>query len=247
LFDISRDEDSRVFEPTTYTIHADSTALLVVDMQRDFVAVGAPYENPIGREAVTRINAVSAACRAHGIPVIFTTQMHRADGSDLGRVRDLHPLTADGLALREGSEGVALYDDLLVEPADRILRKHRFSAFYDTDLHSLLREQGVRLLLIAGVAANVCVESTVRDAFFRDYEIVLLADAIGPAALEDRGWGAFSEELVHRFVLTTVSTFFGEISTTSEVLRRIEEGPQNEPGFHRAAEGALPRHSPGRR
>ncbi|MEX0664247.1 MAG: isochorismatase family cysteine hydrolase [Acidimicrobiia bacterium] len=210
-----------MFVPTTFEIQPESTAFLVVDMQRDFLAPGAPYENAIGREAVETINRVSTVCRAQGIPVIFTAQAHRADGSDIGRVGVLHPVTASGQALRESTPGVELYPTLEVEPTDHIITKRRFSAFFGTDLEVLLRGLGVTLLIVAGVAGNVCCESTIRDAFYRDFEVIYLSDATGPAPLADRGWGAFDEDSVHRYVLTMVSTFFGEVAESGDVLARI--------------------------
>lgn len=211
-----------MFTPTSFEIRPESAALLIVDMQQDFLAPGAPYENSIGRDAIDTINRVSETCRARHMPVIFTAQAHRADGSDIGRVGSLHPITASGSALRSGTPGVELYPTLTVDPADHIITKRRFSAFYGTDLEVLLRGLGITLLIVAGVAANVCCESTIRDAFFRDFEVVYLSDATGPAPLADRGWGAFDEDVVHRYVLTMVSTFFGEVASSTDVVDRIK-------------------------
>jgi ureidoacrylate peracid hydrolase len=209
-----------------FEIRADNTALLVIDMQGDFVDPGAPYESPAAREMVDELNRLMVACRQRSIPVVLTAHNHRADGSDLGAVRHLHPLTADGTALREGTDGVELYAKLDVQPSDHVIRKRRYSAFFSTDLDLLLRNLGVQVLIIAGVATNVCCESTARDAFFRDYQVVFLSDGNGTIDLSDAGWGGFSAEEVQRYTLTNIATFFGEVAPMAEVLERVRAAGQ---------------------
>ena len=184
-----------------------------------------PTRTRPGRQAIETVNLLARACRARSIPVIFTAQRHRSDRSDLGQVGQLHPVTAQGRALSEGTAGADLHQALEVKGSDYVIVKRRFSAFYSTDLDVLLRGLGVQLLLIAGVALNVCCESTIRDAFFRDYEVILISDATGAASLADRGWGEFDEDAAKRYTLTLVSTFFGEVAPSAEVLRRIEAAP----------------------
>ena len=157
------------------------------------------------------------------IPVIFTVHAHRADGSDLGAVKNIHPLTADGHALKAGTDGVELYPKVDIdEQRDYVIQKRRYSAFYTTDLELLLRNLGVGTVIIAGVATNVCCESTTRDAYFRDFKVIFLADGNGTISLSDAGWGAFSADDVQRYTLTNVATFYGEVAPISEVLERVE-------------------------
>lgn len=89
-----------------FAVSADTTALVVIDMQNDFIAQGAPYESPHGREMIDSLNKLTSACREKGIPIVFTVHAHRADGSDLGAVRHIHPLTAEGHALKADTAGV---------------------------------------------------------------------------------------------------------------------------------------------
>jgi nicotinamidase-related amidase len=203
-----------------FETRADNTALLVIDLQNDFVAPGAPYECPGGRDVVHAANGLIAACREQGIPVIFTAIMHRPDGSDLGAVRYLHPLTAEGAALREGTPGVEFYRELDVRPGDHVIRKRRYSAFFGTELDTLLRNLGVDVVIVAGVATNVCCDSTARDAFFRGYKVIFLADGNATIPL-DSEWGSFSADEVQRYTLATTSAFFGEVAPVVEVLERV--------------------------
>ena len=191
-------------------------------MQNDFVRQDAPYESPAAREMIDDLNRLIGACRAHDIPIIFTAHAHRSDGSDLGAVKHIHPLTAEGRALKAGTEGVQLYPKVDVADTDHVFEKRRYSAFFATDLELLLRNLGVDTLIIGGVATNVCCESTTRDAYFRDFKVIFLSDGNGTISLADAGWGAFSADDVQRYTLTNIATFYGEVAPISEVLERIE-------------------------
>jgi biuret amidohydrolase len=205
-----------------FAVDREKAALVVIDMQNDFVRQDAPYESPAAREMIDDLNRLIGACRAHDVPIIFTAHAHRSDGSDLGAVKHIHPLTAEGRALKAGTEGVQLYPKLDVAETDYVFEKRRYSAFFATDLELLLRNLGVDTLIIAGVATNVCCESTTRDAYFRDFKVIFLSDGNGTISLADAGWGAYSADDVQRYTLTNIATFYGEVAPISEVLERIE-------------------------
>jgi ureidoacrylate peracid hydrolase len=209
------------WDKPNFEIRTDNTAIVVVDFQNDFLVEGAPYESVPGREMIDDVNGLLRVAREAGIPVMFTAHSHRADGSDLGAVAHLHPLTAEGKAMKEGSAGVELYPKLDVQSDDYVIHKRRFSGFYATDLELLLRNLGVEVLVIAGVATNVCCESTARDAFFRDFKVVFLADGNGTFDHPDVGFGQFSAEEVQAHTLTNITMYFGEVATIDEVKERI--------------------------
>jgi biuret amidohydrolase len=204
-----------------FEIRSDNAAVVVVDIQNDFLVPGAPYESVPAREMIDDVNELLSVAREAGIPIIFTAHHHRADGSDLGAVAFLHPLTAEGKAMVEGSTGVELYPKLDVQSGDYIIQKRRFSGFYATDLELLLRNLGVEVLVIAGVATNVCCESTARDAFFRDFKVVFLADGNGTFDHPDVGFGQFSAGEVQAHTLTNIAMYFGEVADIAEVKERI--------------------------
>jgi ureidoacrylate peracid hydrolase len=209
------------WEHPKFEIVPGKTAMLVIDVQNDFVVPGAAYESVPIRDAVDHLNQLIALCRDHGIPVIFTAHHHRADGSDLGAVVHLHPLTASGAALKEGTQGVELYPKLDVQDQDYVVVKRRYSGFYATDLELLLRNLGVDTLIIAGVATNVCCESTARDAYFRDFKVIFLTDGCGTFDHPDVGWGAFSAEDVQGHTLTNIAMFFGDVASIEDVKQRV--------------------------
>ena len=151
-----------------------ATALLVVDMQNDFLLPGAPVRTPGGLELVPAIAAVARACRAAGFPVVFTQEMHRADGSDFGIELAFEPAHC-----LEGTPGMELVDGLGCEPGDVLIgRKRRYDAFLGTDLDLVLRARGIENLLVAGVCADICVISTVQHARNLDYRVFVLRDLV---------------------------------------------------------------------
>ena len=151
-----------------------TTAVLVIDMERDFVDVGAVQETPGARDIIPEINRLIAWARRHDVPVIFTQEMHRPDHSDYGIELEYDPIHC----LEDGS-GCDLVDGLDVPPEDRRIRaKRRYDCFLGTDLDLLLRGLGVRNLVCCGVTTHVCVMSTVYTARNLDYRVVVPHDAV---------------------------------------------------------------------
>lgn len=195
--------------------HPERAALLVIDMTNDFIATGAPYECAEARELIPRINRLIGLARARGLPVVCTTQVHDPSGADLGMVAYLHPITANGTALVEGTEGVAIHPEIDFSPeTDELLVKRRYSAFYGTDLENFLRRRGIDSVIITGVATHSCCEATARDALFRDFAVYFVSDATATVGLADAGWGEFSPDQVHRFALTDIAHFIGRVGST---------------------------------
>lgn len=155
-------------------VATNDTALLVIDMERDFVDPGAVQETPGGRAIVPAINRLIAWARSHGMPVIFTHEMHRADQSDYGIELEFDPVHC-----LEGTPGCELTDGLDVRPEDwRIRNKRRYDCFVGTDLDILLRSRRIKNLVCCGVATHCCVMSTVYSARNLDYRVVVPSDAV---------------------------------------------------------------------
>jgi ureidoacrylate peracid hydrolase len=106
-----------------------------------------------------------------------------------------------------GSWSGDFYGDVRPEPGETIVTKHRYSAFQNTDLDTILRANGIRTVVLTGVVTNVCVETTICEAFLRDYYVVLLRD----------GTAAYSQA-DHDMTLKNIDRFFGELSTIDELI-----------------------------
>lgn len=166
------------------------SALLVIDVQNDFVADGGFFHKvggdvrTIQEQRVPHLLRLIDAARQAGVLVIFVRAIYDpGDHSDAMRERNLR-LNMDLPRCLSGSWGAEFYR---VEPlpGEPVVVKHRYSAMVDTDLLALLEERGIRSLLLSGIATDTCVESAGRDAYFRDYYVTLIEDCCGAASEED--------------------------------------------------------------
>ncbi len=176
-------------EPQPISIELDRTALVIIDMQRDFLEPGGFGEtlgNDVSRlqAAVKPLQAVLAAARAVGMLVIHTREGHRPDLSDAPpakiergapskRIGDAGPM---GRILVRGEEGHDIVPELYPIEGEPVIDKPGKGAFYQTDLESMLRHCGIDNLLVAGVTTEVCVNTTVREANDRGYRCIVLGD-----------------------------------------------------------------------
>jgi biuret amidohydrolase len=176
-------------EPYDFVCEPDSTALLIIDMQRDFVDPGGFGEllgndvSPL-RRAIPPLVRLLAAWRARGLTVIHTREGHRPDLSDCPpskRARgglavgigDEGPL---GRVLVRGAYGHDIVDELRPLPGEPVIDKPGKGSFHATDLASILAHRKVRSLVVTGVTTEVCVHTTVREANDRGYECLVLGD-----------------------------------------------------------------------
>ena len=166
---------SRLIEVPEYEVQADvrvdpaRTALVVVDMQNDFVHHGGSMPVPEAKATIPAIRALLENARAHGTRVVYSQDTHR-EGDLEWRIWPEHA--------REGSWGWEIVHELAPERDDVVLRKLRYDAFYGTPLDHLLRVWAVDTLVICGTVANICVHYTAASAALRWYEIVIPRDAI---------------------------------------------------------------------
>jgi nicotinamidase-related amidase len=178
--------------PYPFTFEPATTALLVIDMQRDFLEPGG-FGETLGNDvshlwrAVAPTAALLAACREAGLAVIHTREGHLPDLSDCPpaklrrgapsmRIGDPGPR---GRILIRGEEGHDIVDELAPAPGEPVIDKPGKGAFYATGLGDLLRDLGIASLVVTGVTTEVCVHTTVREANDRGYECLVLADCVG--------------------------------------------------------------------
>ncbi|GAA3654288.1 cysteine hydrolase [Nonomuraea antimicrobica] len=182
----------------------DGTALVVIDVQNDYchpdgVFARAGLTVEALPELVTAINTLVAAARAGGHPVMWVRMEWSGDG-EVGLLGERSPFLRHA-GLRAGTWGGELVSGLDVRDGDIEIVKTRFSAFYETPLAQMLQERGIGRIVVAGVRTDFCVESTVRDAFFRDLKAVVVTDAVA---------GYFDE--LHRASLRVMGTVFADVT-----------------------------------
>jgi len=193
-----------------------TTAMIVVDMQNDFVADGAKLQSKQAHALVPKLAETLRFCRERGIRVIYTAHVHRADGCDMGMFDDLYPPIADRSSLIDGSAGADIYADLAPAEGEHVIKKHRYSAFFSTDLDLILREWGIKSVVISGTTTENCCHATARDAMFHNYKVAFLADATGTFDYPDVGWGAMSAAEVHKATLTVLAFSTAHVMTVSQ-------------------------------
>ncbi|MGQ0668666.1 MAG: isochorismatase family protein [Actinomycetota bacterium] len=151
-------------------------ALLMVDMQRDFVDPEAPTTcAPMAQERLPAIRALLDAARDAGIPVFFSRGLVRPDLSDVGLWKGPH---GEGRVQVEGTPGAEIVPELAPGPTETVIEKRRPSAFFHTDLDLHLRELEVDTLILAGSSMSGCVRATAVDAFSRDYRTIVVRDCV---------------------------------------------------------------------
>ena len=148
---------------------AEKPALLIIDMVNDYFKEDNPYPiTPLARKIIPPTNALIKIFRKKRFPVIFSTDAFAED--DFIFKGRMHPH-----AIR-GTKGAEVVEDLDMTPEDLWLPKPRFSAFFDTGLEKILKDQNITLCAVAGIATNFCVLTTVMDALCHDFKAVLLED-----------------------------------------------------------------------
>ncbi len=194
----------------------DAPALLIVDMQNDFVRETAPLEVPDARATIAAHQALIAAFRRHGRPVVYTRFLSTPYPSLLWTWSpECAPPTRcchDGHLRRypdaEGELNCAdVIDELKPAVGDIVVDKFGYGAFHGTPLNDLLRGQGVRSLAVTGTVTQICVEETAREAFHHGFPTVLVADAVS----------SFAPDL-HQATLANFAMKFGWIRNSDEVI-----------------------------
>ena len=216
-------------KPEAVDVDFEKSAVVVVDMQNAFASKGGMLDlagmdisSAVG--VIGAIQTTLAVARKAGIAVVYLQMGYKPDLSNSGGPNSpnwhkelaMHLMNRrpewKGKLLTEGTWDFEIVEELRPQSADIVVIKTRYSGFAGTTLDSHLRTRGIRYLFFAGIASNVCVESTLRDAYFQDYWPILIADGAmqaGPASL-------------HEATLFNVENFFGWTIRTEQFLAAIK-------------------------
>ena len=186
-------------------IEPGKCALMVVDMQHFFLEPDSPTFTIGGPAILPNTKRLLNAFRQADRPVIFTRHVHHPADLDVG----IMGWWWEGKCI-EGSPESEIVPDLEPLPNEKVVLKHRYSAFYNTDLETVLRCLKIQDIVISGVMTNMCVESTARDAYFRDYRVWIPAD----------GTGSINEEM-HLASLMNLALGFAQVTTTESILSQL--------------------------
>lgn len=200
------DAFSGVGKNTTWVLEAETTAVLVIDMVNDFLVAGGKMVLPGGDHIVPHQKDLINAARRGGIPILYVNDAHRPG------LKEDREFLKRGEHCVEGTWGAQVIDALKPQPDDIQVTKRRFSGFFETDLDVTLKDMGINTLIFMGVVTNICVRSTVHDAFFRGYKVIVASDCVeatGPREQESS--------------LYDIATHFGDVCQSNELIDAIKD------------------------
>src|SRR4051794_9717588 len=212
-------------EPFPLEFDPKTTALVIIDMQRDFVLPGG-FGEKLGIDtslllaAVKPTQQVLAKARKKGMLVIHTREGHRPDLSDCppakltrGGKTFIGKKSPMGRILVRGEKGHDIIHQLYPKPGEPIIDKPGKGSFHATDLHQILGNRGIKTLIVCGVTLEVCVHTTVREANDRGYECVVLSDCVASYFPEFQRVGLE--------MIKAQGAIFGWVSTSDDVLKAL--------------------------
>ena len=191
------------------------SALIVVDVQNDFAsskgAAALRGEDMTASQAmVPRLIKFIDAGRRVGLTIIYIQTLHGPwtdTPSWIYRKSQQKALNS----CREGTWGAEFYEGIKPLPSERIVNKHRYSAFINTDLNTVLKARGIESVMVTGIATNVCVETTARDAYMYDYYVTMVGDC-----------SAAYDEKSHEGTLDNMRRHFGLVADSTEIMKSWE-------------------------
>ncbi len=189
------------------TIEPKRTALIVVDMLNDFCKPGGKMVLPGYEKLVPPQLQVIDAARASGAAIIWLLDTHRAN---VKQDREFLKRTPHCL---ENSWGAQVIEDLQARPDDIYVIKRRFSGFFNTDLDLTLKDLGAESVVVFGVVTNICVRSTVHDAFFHGYNVVVPEDCCAATGAREQASSLYD-----------IGTHFGTVSDAASVAAALLQG-----------------------
>jgi nicotinamidase-related amidase len=206
---------------TPFTLDPKKAALVIVDMQNDFVRKGAPFFLQGCNEAIPNVQKVLQACRQAGIPIVFlkftagpqetliwtwSKPLHPADKACWKGCRRFYE------EIQKEADGHDIIDELYPKEGEAIVEKFSYGGFFETNLHTTLQARKASQLIIVGCAAPFCIDDTVTGAFDRQYQNFVVSDAIG-----------YFDKKFLKNSLRRIAMKYGRVVTTEELLTDIKD------------------------
>ena len=205
------------YDPSAWRLVPGRTVHVVIDDQNDFLHPDgwyATHDIDIShmRRVIEPTMALNAECRRRGVPIVWTRHGTRGIG-DGGPFMAKRMLLRQG-GLRQNTWGYEILEELAPQADDWYVEKTRLSAFFNTNLDSILRGLGAETVVITGVLTNQCVGATTKDALFRDYKPVVVEEAVGTATPH-----------LHDPAIEMISVGWGQVNTLEQTLTELRAFP----------------------
>ena len=186
-------------------LNKTSTAILVVDMLNDFLKPGGKMVLEGGGVLIPPMRRLLTQARKAGLPVVYVNDSHRPG------LREDREFKKRSEHCIEDTWGAAVIDEIKPKKKDFVVLKHRFSGFYDTDLDLTLKDLCIDTVIVMGVVTNICVRSTIHDAFFRGYKVLVPRDCVMATG-----------EREQESSLYDIETHFGDVTTSAKLIRSLD-------------------------
>ena len=196
------DSFSGKMKDVALTMNKRSTAILVVDMLNDFLKPGGKMVLDTGKVIIEPIRKLLEWGRKNGIPIIYVNDSHQ-----LG-LREDREFKKRAEHCIDGTWGAEVIEELKPKNDDFMIKKSRFSGFYETNLNLTLKDLKIDTVVVVGVVTNICVRSTVHDAFFRGYQVLVPRDCVMATG-----------EREQESSLYDIETHFGEVTTSDNIIK----------------------------
>ncbi len=182
-------------------LNKGSTAILVVDMLNDFLKPGGKMVLEGGTVLIPPVRRLLNRARKVGMPVVYVNDCHRPG------LKDDREFKKRSEHCIEGTWGAEVIDEIKPKKKDFVVLKHRFSGFYDTDLDLTLKDLCIDMVIVMGVVTNICVRSTIHDAFFRGYQVFVPRDCVMATG-----------EREQESSLYDIETHFGDVTSSDNLI-----------------------------
>lgn len=184
-----------------------NTALLIIDMVKDFTDPDGLVFYPQNKEVLPRIKNVLDECRKRDVLTIFFRHSYRKNKFDKNLV-NMRPNCIEGTGGDEIDSMLEVNED-----KDYVIKKRRYSGFFGTDLDLILRENKIENVIITGTKTNCCIRATVTDAYYLDYNVYVVSDCV-----------ATNDEVVNEVHLTDIKKYFGKVVSSEELFQLLKKG-----------------------
>lgn len=213
------------WEPT-FDIDPNVSALLIIDMQQGFLEEGSPLEVPMAREQIPTFKKLISYCRNHNIPVIYTAFCLRPDFTynfywKIAKQRGIN-IDESHREFWDGQTETEIYAELAPLPNEQVLKKFGYDCFAETTLDDDLKALGIQNLIVTGTVLNWCVDSTVRAAYHRHYDVTVIADAVSSY---DHAGGTAEDWC--KMELNLFAEAFGRVVTAEDAMIEMDSFIKN--------------------
>ena len=205
-------------------ISIEHSALLIVDMSNDFVDPVLRAHNfcEDGYRLLPKMKVFIDKCRDMGVCIIYTTHTYRRNQADMSEAKKTDQRLL-GVQHVEGTHGPKIHEIIAPQKGDLLLAKHYFSAFYGTEMNTLLRANGIDTVFVLGVTTDICCLATARAAQMDGYRTVMVEDMMAAVPSGDIGYGAYSADQCHRLAVNSLFSSGIDMIRSAEIENVFRE------------------------